>query len=98
MLWLLTALPIYFSFQTFLLMAVPACPIALLGLWKPRAVFSHADDRPQARGAGVAADLKTLVRQRASANLAVLAAMMLIDGAYQQVRDRRRWRTRARRC
>jgi len=50
--------------QTFLLMAALSVLIALLGLWKPRAVFGHAYDRPQARGAGLVADLKTLVRHR----------------------------------
>jgi Na+/melibiose symporter-like transporter len=38
--------------------------ISLFGFWKPRAVFSHAYDRPEARGAGFTADLRRLVRHR----------------------------------
>jgi MFS family permease len=51
--------------QTFLAVAVLAGVIALLGFWKPRAVFGHAYDQPQARGEGLVADLKRLVKHRA---------------------------------
>ena len=37
----------------------------LLGLWKPRSVFSHAYDKPQARGTNFVGDVKRLVRHRA---------------------------------
>jgi len=50
---------------TFVLVAVLTALIAWLGWWKPRAVFSHAYDQPQARGAGLVGDLKRLVRHRA---------------------------------
>jgi predicted MFS family arabinose efflux permease len=52
--------------RTFLLVAVMSAAIALFGLWKPRAVFSHAYDQPLARGAGLLGDLRRLVRHRAA--------------------------------
>ncbi len=51
--------------QTFLLMAALAMLLALLGLWKPRAVFSHVYDQPLARGTSLLGDLKRLVKHRA---------------------------------
>jgi len=51
--------------KTFILVAALTLLIALLGLWKPRAVFSHAYDRPQARGADLFGDIKRLVKHRA---------------------------------
>jgi MFS transporter len=51
--------------QTFILMAALTLLIALLGRWTPRAVFSHAYDRPQARGAGLVGDIRRLIRHRA---------------------------------
>jgi hypothetical protein len=51
--------------QTFILTGTLTLLIALLGLWKPRAVFNHAYDRPQARGADLVGDLKRLVKHRA---------------------------------
>jgi len=51
--------------QTFILMAVFAMLFASLGLWKPRAVFSHAYERPQARGTDLLGDIKRLVKHRA---------------------------------
>lgn len=39
--------------------------IFLLGFWKPRSVFGHTYDKPQARGAGFLGDVKRLVRHRA---------------------------------
>lgn len=50
---------------TFMLMAALALLLALLGLWKPRAVFSHAYDQPLARGSNLLGDLKRLVKHRA---------------------------------
>jgi len=52
--------------HTFMLVAVMSAAIAVLGLWKPRAVFSHAYDQPLARGAGFVGDLKRLARHRAA--------------------------------
>jgi hypothetical protein len=49
----------------FVFMAALTLLIAPLGWRKPRAVFSHAYDRPQARGAGLVGDLKRLVGHRA---------------------------------
>jgi Major Facilitator Superfamily len=51
--------------QTFILMAALTLLIALLGLWTPRAVFSHAYDQPQARGTDFVGDIKRLVKHRA---------------------------------
>jgi predicted MFS family arabinose efflux permease len=51
--------------QMFLLVAVLCCAIALLGLWKPRAVFTHAYDQPVAKGTTIAGDIRRLVRHRA---------------------------------
>jgi predicted MFS family arabinose efflux permease len=51
--------------QTFFLMAALALLLACLGLWKPRSVFSHAYEKPQARGTDFVGDVKRLVRHRA---------------------------------
>jgi hypothetical protein len=51
--------------STFLLAAGFTACIGLLGFWKPRSVFSHAYDKPQARGTNLAGDIKRLVRHRA---------------------------------
>jgi hypothetical protein len=48
-----------------MLVAAFTALIAWFGWWKPRAVFSHAYDQPQASGAGFVGDLKRLVRHRA---------------------------------
>ena len=48
----------------FLVAALTVC-IALLGLWKPRSVFSHTYEKPQARGTNFFGDLKRLVKHRA---------------------------------
>ena len=47
---------------TFLLFAGFVFCIGLLGFWKPRSVFSHAYDKPQAKGTNLAGDVKRLVR------------------------------------
>ena len=51
--------------QTFIGVAAVTLAIAALGLWKPRAVFSHAYDQPEARGADLWGDVKRLVKHRA---------------------------------
>ncbi len=51
--------------QTFLLLATLAALLACLGLLKPRSVFTHAYDQPQARGIDFAGDVKRLVRHKA---------------------------------
>lgn len=51
--------------QTFILVAVITLGIAVFGLWKPKAVFNHAYDKPIARGSDFVGDLKRLVRHRA---------------------------------
>lgn len=48
--------------ETFILAAALAMLVGLLGLWKPRSVFSHAYDKPQARGANFVGDVKRLVK------------------------------------
>jgi MFS family permease len=50
---------------TFILCACLALVIGLLGLWKPKAVFDHAYDKPQARSSDFAGDIKRLFRHRA---------------------------------
>ncbi len=52
--------------RTFMLVAAMSALIALLGLWKPRAVFGHAYDQPVARGTKLVGDLKRLVKHRAA--------------------------------
>jgi MFS family permease len=51
--------------RTFILCAVLTLAIAAMSLWKPKAVFSHAYDRPQARGSDLVGDIKRLFRHRA---------------------------------
>ncbi len=51
--------------QTFLAMAVLALLIALTGLWKPKSVFGHAYDQPQARTTNFVGDIKRLLKHRA---------------------------------
>ena len=51
--------------RTFLLMAALTALIGLVGLWKPRAVFAGAYDRPQAKGLDFFGDLKRLARHPA---------------------------------
>lgn len=50
---------------TFAVTGALAALIGLLGLWKPRSVFSHAYDKPQARGSNFVGDIKRLVRHKA---------------------------------
>ncbi len=51
--------------RTFILMAVMAIAMGLLGLWKPRSVFRGAYDQPLARGSNLVGDIKRLLRHRA---------------------------------
>jgi MFS family permease len=51
--------------RTFIIVAVVTLLIAALAFWKPRSVFNHAYDMPQARGADFAGDIKRLVKHRA---------------------------------
>ncbi|MGD0143526.1 MAG: MFS transporter [Rhizomicrobium sp.] len=51
--------------QTFILMAVLSIAIALLALWKPRAVFTGTYNQPLAKGAGLLGDIKRLLHHRA---------------------------------
>ena len=51
--------------QTFVLVAALTLLIALLGLWKPRSVFNHTYDQPQAKGADFLGDVKRLLKHRA---------------------------------
>ena len=51
--------------STFTLVAVLTLFIALLGLWKPRSVFSHTYDKPQAVAANFVGNVKRLVKHRA---------------------------------
>ena len=47
--------------------------MAFFGFWKPRAVFNHTYDKPQARGSNFVGDVKRLVKHRA-----VYPAMLII--------------------
>jgi hypothetical protein len=50
---------------TFYIVAVFASCIGLMGFWKPRAVFSHAYDQPQARTAGFWQNVRRLAAHKA---------------------------------
>jgi Na+/melibiose symporter-like transporter len=51
--------------ETFFLAAALSLLLAVSGLWKPRSVYRHAYERPQARGADFRGDIKRLVKHRA---------------------------------
>jgi MFS family permease len=51
--------------QTFILMAALSLLIFAFAFWKPKAVFDHAYDKPQAKGSDLLGDIKRLVRHRA---------------------------------
>ncbi|HEY3778049.1 MAG TPA: MFS transporter [Rhizomicrobium sp.] len=51
--------------QTFLLVTLLSIALAVFAVWKPRAVFGHAYDKPQARGSDLLGDIKRLFRHRA---------------------------------
>ena len=50
---------------TFFLVAGFTVCIAVLGIWKPRSVFSQTYDRPQAKGADLLGDVRRLLTHRA---------------------------------
>jgi MFS family permease len=51
--------------QTFILMAALSLLMFLFAFWKPKAVFGHAYDRPQAKGSDLMGDIKRLLKHRA---------------------------------
>ena len=51
--------------QTFSIIAMLTLLIVAMGFWKPRSVFNHTYDQPQARGADFFGDIKRLVKHRA---------------------------------
>jgi hypothetical protein len=51
--------------STFILVAAFSACIGALGLWKPRAVFSHAYDKPQAMATNFLGNVKRLVKHKA---------------------------------
>ncbi|HXL99142.1 MAG TPA: MFS transporter [Rhizomicrobium sp.] len=51
--------------ETFILMAVLSLLMFLFAFWKPKAVFGHAYDKPQALGADFVGDIKRLLKHRA---------------------------------
>ena len=61
--------------QTFLIMGSLTILLGLFGLWKERAIFSHAYDQPLARGSTFVGDIRRLLRHRA-AYPAVLAMFL----------------------
>jgi MFS family permease len=52
--------------QIFILVAILTLAIGLMGLWKPKAVFHHAYEAPQARTTSLWGDVKRLIRHRAA--------------------------------
>lgn len=50
--------------ETFFLAAAVTCGIALMALWKPRSVFTHLYDKPQAAVSSFVGSVKRLVRHR----------------------------------
>lgn len=50
---------------TFIICGLLALAIALLALWKPKAVYDHAYDKPQARATDFVGDIKRLFKHRA---------------------------------
>jgi hypothetical protein len=51
--------------QSFYITAGLTLSIGVLAFWKPRAVFSHAYDKPQARSANFVSNVRRLVKHRA---------------------------------
>ena len=51
--------------QTFTALAVLALAVGLIGLWKPRAVFDGAYDRPEAKTLDLWTDVKRLLKHKA---------------------------------
>ncbi len=51
--------------ETFYLVAALTSLIAVFGLWKPRSVFSHTYEKPQAMGANFVGNVRRLLKHRA---------------------------------
>jgi MFS family permease len=51
--------------QTFILMVALSLLMFLFAFWKPKAVFGHAYDKPQAKGSDLVGDIKRLLKHRA---------------------------------
>ncbi|MFJ4293771.1 MFS transporter [Cupriavidus sp. NPDC089707] len=51
--------------EAFLLVALAALSIAVLGLWKPVSVFGHLYEKPRARGADFVGNVRRLVKHKA---------------------------------
>ena len=51
--------------QTFMLMVALSVLMFLFAFWKPKAVFGHAYDKPQAKGSDLVGDIKRLLKHRA---------------------------------
>jgi Na+/melibiose symporter-like transporter len=68
--------------RTFMLVAALSALVALLGLWKPRAVFSHAYDQPVARGTNLVGDLNRLVKHRAAYPAVLLVCLCVFSPGF----------------
>lgn len=51
--------------QVFLVVLALTAMLAVFGFWKPRSVFAHAYDNPQAQGSNFLGDVKRLLKHRA---------------------------------
>jgi MFS family permease len=51
--------------QTFMLMVVLSLLMFAFAFWKPKAIFDHAYDKPQAKGSDLIGDIKRLLKHRA---------------------------------
>ncbi len=51
--------------QMFLLVVALVGTLSIFGFWRPRSVFNHAYERPQAKGTSFVGDVKRLLRHRA---------------------------------
>jgi len=51
--------------QTFIVLAGFSVSIGLIGFWKPKAVFSHAYDRPEAKNLDLWSDVRRLLKYKA---------------------------------
>ncbi|MBP0632343.1 MULTISPECIES: MFS transporter [unclassified Cupriavidus] len=51
--------------EAFLLVAIAALSVAVLGLWKPVSVFGHIYEKPQASGADLVGNVRRLVKHKA---------------------------------
>jgi predicted MFS family arabinose efflux permease len=51
--------------QIFILLAVLTMALFVIGFWKPKEVFDHAYDAPEAKGSDIKGDIKRLLRHKA---------------------------------